>query len=235
MTHFSHAAFIHQVNDQLHLMHAFEVCAFRLIACFYQGFKACVHQSANAAAENCLLTKEVGFGFFAEGGFQSACTGTANALSISQSQVMSLAGRVLVSSYQNGNTAAFGIGTTNQMAGAFRSNHEYVYISRRNNLTEVNVEAVCKSQCITSLQVRSDIFFICSSLLFIRNQHHDDIGSLSSFCGSHNLQAGSFCLSFGLRAFIQAYNYVYAALLQVQCMCMALRTITDNSNCFAIQ
>ena len=235
MTHFSHAAFIHQVNDKLHLMHAFEVCAFRLVASFYQSFKASVHQCANTAAENCLLAEEVSFGFFTEGGFQCACTGAANAFSISQRQVMSFAGRVLVSGYQYRYAATFGVGTTNKMARALRSNHEYVYISRRNDLAEVDIEAMGKGQSLAGGQIRSDIIFIGCSLLFIRNQHHDNVSSLGSLSGGHNGQACSLSLSLGFRAFIQTNNYVYAALLQVQCVCMTLGAIADDSNGFAVQ
>ena len=148
---------------------------------------------------------------------------------------MSLAGRVLVSSYQNGNTAAFGIGTTNQMAGAFRSNHEYVYISRRNDLAEVNVEAMSKCQSFASGQVGSNILFVGCSLLLIRNQHHDNVCFFSSVSSSHNSQASSFSLSPGFGAFIQAYNYVHAALLQVQGMSMTLGAIADDGYGFTCQ
>ena len=39
-THFSHAAFVHEVDDQFHFMERFKICDFRLIACFTQCFKA---------------------------------------------------------------------------------------------------------------------------------------------------------------------------------------------------
>ena len=53
------AAFVDQVNDQLHFMAAFEVSHFRSVAGFNQGFEAHLDQFGNTAAQNAL---------FAEGG-----------------------------------------------------------------------------------------------------------------------------------------------------------------------
>src|SRR6266849_3260248 len=41
VAHITHAALVHQVNDQFHFMHAFKVRDLRLIASLYQGLKTC--------------------------------------------------------------------------------------------------------------------------------------------------------------------------------------------------
>ena len=232
VTHFSHATFIHQVNDKFHFVHAFKVSTFRSVASFNEGFITSGDEGSYAAAQYSLFTKEVSFGFFTEGGFQSASAGTANTFSISQSKVKSFTGSILVSSYQYGNTATFYIGTTNEMARTFRSNHEYVDASRRNDLVEVNVEAVSECQSVARFQIRFDIFVISCSLFFVRNKNHYYVSNFSSFCSNHNFQTCSFSFCPGFGAFVQTNYYVYATFLQVQCMSVTLRTVTNDSNGF---
>ena len=58
-------------------MDALKVSVSRVIACLTQSLEACLHKSANAAAKNCLLTEEVGFGLGAERGLKKACSCTA--------------------------------------------------------------------------------------------------------------------------------------------------------------
>ena len=72
VVHICQAAFVDQVNDQLHFMAAFEVSHFRSVAGFNQGFEAHLDQFGNTAAQNALFAEQVGFGFFFEGGFNDA-------------------------------------------------------------------------------------------------------------------------------------------------------------------
>src|SRR5699024_11299639 len=47
------------VYDQFHLVDTLEVSVSRIISGLNQCLKTCLHQSADTAAENCLLAKEV--------------------------------------------------------------------------------------------------------------------------------------------------------------------------------
>ena len=110
------------------------------------------------------------------------------------------------------------------------SNHEYIYISRWNNLLEMNVETMCKCQSLASSQVWCNLILIYLSLLLIRNQNHDDVSSCSCLANWQNLQTFALSNSLGLGTVIKAYYNVQTALLQVQRMGMSLGTITNNSN-----
>ena len=57
VVHICQAAFVDQVNDQLHFMAAFEVSHFRSVAGFNQGFEAHLDQFGNAAAQNALIAQ----------------------------------------------------------------------------------------------------------------------------------------------------------------------------------
>ena len=187
MTHFGHAAFIHQVNDQFHFMEAFKVRDFRLIACFNQRVETGFHQSGYAAAQYALFAEQVGFGFFLEGGLDNAGTGAADAAGIRQGQVKALSACILIHRKYIGNAGAFRKYAANQMAGAFRGNHKYIYVSSGNNLLEMNIETMGKSQRAAGFQVRRDFVLINVSLLFIRNQDHGNVSPFHCIAYSHNL------------------------------------------------
>jgi hypothetical protein len=77
VVHVGDAAFVHQVNNQLELVQTLEISHFRSVARFGQGFKAGFNQFNRTTTQNGLLTKQVGFRFVFEGGFDN--TGTAAA------------------------------------------------------------------------------------------------------------------------------------------------------------
>src|SRR5690606_37834566 len=82
VVHVGDAAFVDQIHDQLHFMQALEVGHFRRITSLNQNFETGADQLNDAAAKNSLLTEQVGFAFFLEGGFDNARTTAANARSV---------------------------------------------------------------------------------------------------------------------------------------------------------
>ena len=87
ITHSRKAGLVDQIYNQLHLMDTLKVCILRIISCLHQRFKSCLHQGAYAAAENCLLAKEVCFRFCAEGGLKESGSCSANGKAICQRTV----------------------------------------------------------------------------------------------------------------------------------------------------
>ena len=120
------------------------------------------------------------------------------------------------------------------MARAFRSNHEDIDISRRDDLLIMDVEAMCEDESAARLEVRSDFRLVNISLLLIRDQDRRDISLLDCFSDRVNLQAVLFCDLLGLGAFIEADNDVCTAVLQVQSMCMTLAAIAEDCDRLAI-
>ena len=72
VVHVCQAAFVDQVDDQLHFMAAFEVSHFRSITGFDQSLEAHLDQFGDTSAQDALFAEQVGFGFFFEGGFNDA-------------------------------------------------------------------------------------------------------------------------------------------------------------------
>ena len=61
------------------------------------------------------------------------------------------------------------------MPGALRRDHEHVDVIRRNNLVEMDIEAVRKRERAAGLQMRRDLAAVERRLLLIRNEDHRDV------------------------------------------------------------
>ena len=98
------------------------------------------------------------------------------------------------------------------MARAFPSDHEYVDISRRDDLFEVNVEGV-KGEGTAGFQVRSDFRCIYVSLFFSSgNEDYRDVSIFDSFSNGLDFEAGCFSFFNRFAAFIQADDDADAGL-----------------------
>ena len=208
ITHACKTALVNQVHNQLHLMHALKVCILRSIACFNQSLKSGLHQGAHAAAEHCLLTKQVGLGLHSEGGLQDTCPCASDSLSVSQRHVHGLACGILVNSYQTWGSSAPLILASHGMARRLGSDHGNVHILRRNNLSEVDSETMGKHQHHSRAQVWRDGLLIHGCLLLIVDQNHDDICFFGCLSCCIYLESLLLCFLPGTAALIQAYNYV---------------------------
>ncbi len=87
VSHACETGLVDQINDQLHLVDALEVCISRIIASLNQSLETSLHQSAYAAAQNCLLTEQIGLGLGTEGGLQNTCASAADRQCVCQSDV----------------------------------------------------------------------------------------------------------------------------------------------------
>src|SRR5229473_4384079 len=68
VVHGADAALVHQVDDQLELVQAFEVRHLGRVACLHQGIEPGLHQLDAAAAQHGLLAEQVGLGLLLEAG-----------------------------------------------------------------------------------------------------------------------------------------------------------------------
>jgi len=120
------------------------------------------------------------------------------------------------------------------MTGTFGRDHEYVDIGRRLNLSKVNVKPVGKGKGRTGTEVGGDLFAVGRGLLFIRDQHHDNVGPRSCFRNAGDFEAGGFGFGPGFASSIESDSDIDAAFLQIERMRMTLASIADNSY-FAVQ
>ena len=190
--HVGNAAFIHQIHNQFQFVQALEISHFGGVAGFYQGFKAAFHELHRAAAQHGLLAEKVGFGFFAEVGFNHAAFGAAVGRGIREGDVAGFAGFILVNRNQGGHAAAFFVFAAHGVAGAFGGNHNHIEVGAGHDLVVVHVEAVGKSQHGAFFKVGFDFVFIHLRLVFIGQQNHHHIGRFGGFGHAEHFVAGGF-------------------------------------------
>ena len=133
-------------------------------------------------------------------------------------------------SHERWNAATLRVGATHSMARCLRSDHHDIDIVTRHNLAVVHVKTVCKRERCTRLNVCMDAFTIDLSDIFVGQEHHDEICCFDCLSDFSDFQAriSSF---FPRRAvFTQTNDNFNARLMQVQCMCVTLRTVTNNRN-----
>src|SRR5699024_10084620 len=140
ISHAFETGLINQVYDQFHLMDTLEICVSRIISCLAQGLETSLHQCASTAAQHCLFTEQVCLGLCTEGCLQNTCSRSADSQRICQSQIQCFSGVILLNRYQTRSTFSSQILTSYGMARSLWSDHGYVYICRRFDLSEMNIK-----------------------------------------------------------------------------------------------
>ena len=74
------------------------------------------------------------------------------------------------------------------MSGALGGDHDDVNVRGRNDLAEVNVEAVGESQSFAGGQIRLDVLVVDVGLAFIRSEVHDDVSFLGHLSDGDGLE-----------------------------------------------
>ncbi len=234
VVHVGDTAFVHEVNDQLQFVQAFEVGHFRRIASFNQGFETGFNQFNGTTAQNSLLAEQVGFGLVLEGGFDDTGTTATNTRCVGQRNVFGVARSVLVDRDQVRDTAAFNELGTHGVARRFRRNHDHVEVSAWHNLVVVNREAVGEGQGGALLDVRLDFVLVQRGLELVRGQDHDQVGSSNSGSNVSYFQTMGFGLGNSGRAFTQTNSDVNAGIFQVASLCVTLGTVADDGDFLAL-
>ena len=75
------------------------------------------------------------------------------------------------------------------MSGSLGRDHCNVNVRGRNDLTEVDAEAVSEHKHIASLKVGLDVLLVHSCLLLVVDKDHNDVSLLCSVGGCVNLKA----------------------------------------------
>src|SRR5699024_1118733 len=113
--------------------------------------------------------------------------------------------------------------------------HGNVHVLGRSDASEMNVESVSEHQHVALFQIRLDILLIHISLQLIVDQNHDDIRSLCGLCSCVNLKSLFLSLRPGFASLIQTNDNMASGILGVQCVCVSLAAVSDNSDGLAIQ
>ena len=233
VTHAGDAFFVHQVDDELHLVQALEVRHLRLVAGLDQRLVTGLHQRGETAAQHDLLAEQVGLGLFGEGRLDDARSPAADRRGVRQRDLLGLARRVLRHGDERRHAATLGVRATNEVTGALRRDHDDVDALGRRDALEANVEAVRERERLAVGEVLLHMFVVDLLLFGVGRQHHDDVGPLRRVGERLHVETGFFRLGDRRRAVAQSDDHVDAGVLQVQRVGVTLAAVTDDRNFLA--
>ena len=174
-------------------MDAFEVCVSWIVSCFAKCFETCLHKGTYTTAKYSLFSEEVCFCLYSVCCFKKSCSCSTDCKTVSKCSVPGFSCVILFYCDQTWCSFSCLIFASYCMSWCFWSDHCYIYVCRRCDASEVDVESVCEHQHVTFLKVWFDVFLIHISLKFIVDKDHDDISFLCSFCCCIYFKSLSFC------------------------------------------
>ncbi len=232
--HVGDATLVHQVDDELEFVQAFEVGHLGRIACLHQGLETGFHQLDAAAAQHRLLAKEIGLGLVLEGGLDDPRPAATNGGGIGERNGARMAGSVLVDGHQVRNAAPLDELAAYRVAGRLGRDHDHVQVLAGNDLVVVDGKAVGKGQGDAFLDVGLDDLTVEYGLVLVRRQHHDHVGALHRIVDGLDHEARGFRLGGRGGSGAQAHDHVHARVLEVVGMGMSLGTVTDDGDLLAL-
>src|SRR5687768_2727256 len=167
--HVLEAAPIHQVDDQLQLVEAFEVGDLRLVARLDERLEAGLDECARAAAQHRLLAEQIRLGLLGKRRLDHAGARAADGASIGERERASLPRHVLVNRQQARRAAPFGEHLADTMPRRLRRDHGHVDVLRRNDPVEAHGEAVREHQHLARRQMLLDVRAVDLRLVLIGN------------------------------------------------------------------
>ncbi|KKT34483.1 MAG: hypothetical protein UW24_C0029G0003 [Parcubacteria group bacterium GW2011_GWA2_44_12] len=196
-------------------METFKIGNLAFIAGLNERFIRFHHKLGNAAAQNNLLAKKIGFGFFFEISFNDARARAADGSSVRTRDVFGFSGCVLMHRHKARNAKSFGVDFAHQMPRAFWRNHPDVNIFWRDNCFIVNVESVCKRERFARRKMRENIVFVYLRLFCIGREQDNNICFFCGICGFLYGEPGGLCFCPCFGSFAKPDDNFYTALLQV--------------------
>src|SRR5215475_14703596 len=106
VAHVGDAAFVDEVDDQLHLVQAFEIGHLRRVAGLNQRLVAGLDQRREATAEHDLLAEQVGLALLLEAGLDDSGAAAADGAGVGERDLQGVAAGVLLHGHQARHAAA---------------------------------------------------------------------------------------------------------------------------------
>ena len=205
-----------------------EVGHLGLVAGLDENLVAVLDELGDAAAQDVLLTEQVGLGLLAEGGLNGPGAGAANGLGVGQHQRPGGPGGVLLDADQHRHAAPGLELAAHGVAGALGGDHNDVVVGGGLNVAEVDIEAVGEEQRGTGLEVGLDLVAVQLGLDLVRGQDRHDVGPGHGLGDRLDGQPGLLGLGDGAGALTQAHHDLHAGVPQVEGMGVALGAVADD-------
>jgi hypothetical protein len=123
-------AAVHQVDDELQLVHRLEVGELGLVAGLDERLERRLDEGRDAAAEERLLAEQVGLGLLREGRLEDAGPGRSDPAGVREDACPGRPGRVVLDREERRHAAALLVDRAEEVARALRRDHPDVDVRR---------------------------------------------------------------------------------------------------------
>ena len=228
IAHIAQATLVEQVHDQLQFVQRLEIGGLRLIAGLDHRLEGHLDERRHPATEQHLLAEEVGLGLFLEGRLQDPGTSGPDALGVGETVFMRLAARVLPHGQQRRHAATVNVDLPHAMARPLGRHHAHVHVGRRHDLVVVDVETVCPHERLPLAHVGRYFLAVEVALDMIRDHEHHEIGAPHGVSHVGHVEARLPRRLARPAARVQPDDHLYAAVLQVEAVSVALTAVTQH-------
>ena len=132
------AAAVHEVHDELELVHRLEVRELGLVAGLHERLEGALDEGGRPAAEDRLLAEQVGLGLLLERRLEDAGPRAAEGACIRERPGAGGPARVALDREEGRDAAAVAVDGADEVAGALRGDHAHVHRRRRDDLPEAD-------------------------------------------------------------------------------------------------
>ena len=214
-------------------MQTLEICDLWLVPGVHERFESRFDQRADAAAQHGLLPEQIGFGFLRERGLDHPGARDADPFRVRQRERARMTGGVLLDREERRRARSLDEELAHAVTGRLRRDHGDVDVRADGDRPEADVEAVREHQHVAWSQIRLDFLAVHLALRRVGDEDHHDVSPFRDVGHVAHGQAR------GLRPRARParrrkpHLHANAAVLQVQCMRVPLRSVANHRN-FAI-
>ena len=176
--HVVEPAAVHEVHDQLELVHRLEVRELGLVAGLDERLERRLDERRHAAAQQRLLAEQVGLGLLLERRLEHAGARRPDPAGVGEDAGAGRPGRILLDREQRRHAAALLVDAAQQVARALGRDHADVDVRPRLDPREPDVEAVREHQQLAGPQVGLDLGVVDRLLGGVGDRDHDHVGGL---------------------------------------------------------
>ncbi len=235
--HVGHTALDDEVDDELALVAALEVCDDRGEALLDEGVESFLDELGETSALDGLLAEQVGFGLLVEVvDGEGSGAGAAHSLCEGEGDFLGLSAVVLVDGDEGGDSESLDELLPLRVSGGLGCHHDDIDVLGGNDELVGDGESVGELEGCSGFEVVLDVLVVDLGLDLVGQEHHDDVSLGGGLVHGGDLHSAVFlCLVPGCSVLPDSDDDVESGVAETESLCAALCTVSENCDLLAFQ
>src|SRR6266542_402790 len=227
VAHVAEPALVHEVDDQLHLVHALEICDLRLIPGLDERLEPGLDELGDPTAEHRLLAEQVGLDLLREGRLDDPGARGADRAGVREASALGVTARVLGDGQEGGDAAALDEDLAHPVPRGLRRDQDHVDLRPGNDLAEVDRERVRDDERASGLHVRRHLFED-RTVVLVRHEQNGDVGLARGVGDGPDGEPVALGRGPAAAPLGEAHDHVAAAVAEVLRVRVTLAAVADD-------